>query len=98
MEHRKTDWKLVSNGLLAIYWLMESNKSENAHKKITELYSGKFKEEWKSERLFNTGELLMAASLLVNKQFCNQNKHSILNHSFKESKLDIIYYNISLTD
>ena len=59
-----TDWKLISQGLLGIYWIHASNKIENADKTLQELYGKDFNQLWKGERLLNNGVLMMASYLL----------------------------------
>ncbi len=59
-----TDWKLVSKGLLGIYWIMKCNNTENAERTLIDVYSKDFAKEWNGERLLNSGVLMMASYLL----------------------------------
>lgn len=59
-----TDWKLVSKGLLGIYWIMKCNNIENAGRTIIDVYTEDFAREWNGERLLNSGVLMMASYLL----------------------------------
>jgi len=58
------DWNLVSDGILAIEWLAETNSVENSNKKILDLWKEKFHPKYPGARLFNNGVLIMASYLL----------------------------------
>ncbi len=61
-----TDWNLVSDGLLTIEWIFETDKKENTTKTLRELWAEKFKDKYpdESRKPLNKAFLLMSASLL----------------------------------
>ena len=88
MLKNMTDWSLVNDGVLAIEWLAETNKVENANETLLNLWNEKFRAKYGKARIFNNGTLIMASYLFF--VYIKESEYS----NFDFSKVDYSNFTI----
>jgi hypothetical protein len=83
-----TDFSLVNDGVLAIEWLSETDKVENADKTLLNLWNEKFRPKYGKAKIFNKGSLIMASYLFF--VYIKESEYS----NFDFSKVDYSNFTI----